>query len=244
MKPLASILISSYNFEKYVKDTLKSIENQNFPKDRLEVVVVDDFSSDSTVSKIREFAQEASFNLKLHANKSNLGRAYSKNLAFDLSQGDFIFHVDGDDLIHKEAVSKCMEVYNNNPEVGFVYTGHAAMKDESTFPISEEDIIYVRDSKPNFEIKSFLEGDYNYISHLKSVRRNFNVPFDSSFCYSDDADWLIRIGLNGVKFGNVPEVLYYWRKSNNSSTSNLSSSIRDNDHNKAFQNGLEVLNSR
>ena len=94
MKPLVSILIPSYNSEKYINSTINSALNQTYGN--IEIIIVDDGSTDSTLKIVNSFKAP---NIKLIAIDHH-GAAHCRNIAFQHSQGKFIQFLDSDDLLH------------------------------------------------------------------------------------------------------------------------------------------------
>ena len=88
-----SIITPTHNDEKYVKKTIESILGQTHKN--IELIVVDDFSTDLTVQVIESFHDER---IRLFINDSNKGAAYSRNLAISKATGDYVAFLDGDDV--------------------------------------------------------------------------------------------------------------------------------------------------
>lgn len=246
-KPEVSVLVSVYNKEHYIQDALASIAIQrNFPLKSLEVVVVDDNSSDSSFERAREFLDLEDFSYKLIKASSTGGPSRARNILMKKAKGKIHIHLDGDDLLHQHCVYKIYHVFQQNPCVGFVYSDHVSIKEEAKGPIPKpEQILKVKDDKPDFDIGSFLKGRYNYVGHVRAVRREENLLFDEEISYAEDADWIIKHGLTGVRFLHIPEMLYYWRR-NVEGLSEEFSRKRENDywHNFVFDRGLQEFKER
>ena len=93
MKPLVSILIPAYNAEKWIAESLQSAIAQTWP--RKEIIVIDDGSKDRTAEVARQFASKE---VKVISTE-NQGVSAAENLAFQVSQGDYIQYLDADDLL-------------------------------------------------------------------------------------------------------------------------------------------------
>ncbi len=93
MQPLVSILIPTYNSQEWIAETLRSALAQSWQ--RKEIIVVDDGSTDHTLSIARRFESNC---LKVVA-QDNQGAAAARNQAFSLSQGDYLQWLDADDLM-------------------------------------------------------------------------------------------------------------------------------------------------
>ena len=104
MKPLVSILIPAFNAERWIADTIRAALAQNWP--RKEIIIVDDGSTDQTLSIARQFASKT---VSVIA-QQNQGAAAARNKAFQLCQGDYIQWLDADDLLSPDKITKQMEL--------------------------------------------------------------------------------------------------------------------------------------
>ena len=98
MDLLISIIIPAYNIENYIVRCLDSLLNQTYKN--LEVIVVDDGSSDNTGKIIDDYASKYE-NIKV-IHKKNAGVSAARNSGIDVANGDYIGFVDGDDTVDKE----------------------------------------------------------------------------------------------------------------------------------------------
>lgn len=91
-----SIIITCYNREKLISRSIRSaLHQKNIDRDAYEIIVIDDFSSDSSLEKIIEFDSI----IKIIKNKKNLGLSKSRNKAIKVSKGKYILMLDSDDYI-------------------------------------------------------------------------------------------------------------------------------------------------
>ena len=104
-----SVLITVYNCENYLRDCLDSVVNQTFNKDLLEVIIVDDCSTDNSVEICKEYTINNP-NWKLIINKSNQGCATSRNIALKNATGNYIVILDSDDMLYKESLETLHDV--------------------------------------------------------------------------------------------------------------------------------------
>ena len=100
MKPLVSILIPAYNAEEFIADAIRSAIAQTWQ--RKEIIVVDDGSTDGTAEVARGFASKNVVVLS----KENQGAAAARNLAFQLSQGEYVQWLDADDLLAPDKIER------------------------------------------------------------------------------------------------------------------------------------------
>ena len=106
---LASIIISSYNYGRFLKEAIDSALNQTYP--RAEVIVVDDGSTDDSRSIIADYGDRIRPVLK-----ENGGQASAFNAGFAVSRGQVIFFLDSDDVLLPTAVEKAV-VFFDDPQV-------------------------------------------------------------------------------------------------------------------------------
>lgn len=107
---LVSIIVPVYNVAKYLNACLESIKRQTYGN--IEVIVVDDGSTDSCAKIIDEFATNDSRFIAIH--QGNRGVAAARNVGIEASHGDFLTFVDSDDWISNDYVSHLLELQDEN----------------------------------------------------------------------------------------------------------------------------------
>lgn len=110
-KALVSIALCTYNGETYLREQLDSIVNQSYTA--LELIVVDDCSSDNTLSILKDYAARHSF-IKLFVNPENLGYIRNFEKALQLCSGDFIALSDQDDIWDSNKIEKQVRAIGKN----------------------------------------------------------------------------------------------------------------------------------
>ena len=111
--PYLSVLTAAYNEESSIKETIYSIQNSDYPKKLLEIIVINDGSTDKTLQIIRKIK-----GIKI-INKANSGKADSLNQALKIAKGKIVAIIDADSFPDKDAFKK-MVSYFKNKEVGAV----------------------------------------------------------------------------------------------------------------------------
>jgi len=117
MKALVSIITPLYNSEKFIAQTISSVEKQTYQY--WELIIIDDASQDESVKKAEEFS---SINPKIKLVKlpENKGAAYCRNYATKLAKGDYIAFLDADDLWHPQKLEKQLVfMEKNNCDVSY-----------------------------------------------------------------------------------------------------------------------------
>ena len=95
-----SIIIPSYNCEKYLSRAIRSALGQNFPKDKYEIIVVDDGSTDNTPEVIRSFGNR----IRPIRLENNCGLPAARNVGIKNALGRFILNLDADDYLHMDCI--------------------------------------------------------------------------------------------------------------------------------------------
>jgi len=104
--PKVSVVVPAYNIQKYIKQTIRSIQNQEM--EELDIVIVNDFSTDNT-SKIIEEIRKEDKRIKVLNNKKNMGVLYSRCIGTLTSKGNYIFPLEDDMFLNKDIINK---IYN------------------------------------------------------------------------------------------------------------------------------------
>lgn len=99
-----SIIIPVFNTEKYVAKCLHSCLNQDFPLSDYEIIVVNDGSSDNSLSIIKDFASRYD-NIRI-VEQENQGLSMARNNGFDQSKGEYVWFVDSDDYIDENCLGR------------------------------------------------------------------------------------------------------------------------------------------
>ena len=108
-QPLLSVIVANYNNEPYIRDCFDSIMEQDYPT--LEVVVVDDCSTDNSAAIMNDYASKHPGLFNIFSNSSNRGVAFTRHRAVQEAAGEFITTLDSDDFYYdKRKLAKEMEL--------------------------------------------------------------------------------------------------------------------------------------
>lgn len=108
-----SIIIAVRNEEENIINLLSDISQQLFPKNQLEVVIVDDHSTDTTAKRIQEFARDSPLTIKLESLDKEEGKKAAVNKAVSISSNEFILTTDGDCRAECDWVSSMMSCFGS-----------------------------------------------------------------------------------------------------------------------------------
>ncbi|ULQ56257.1 glycosyltransferase [Flavihumibacter rivuli] len=115
-RPLVSVLMTSYNREKYIADAIESVLASTWKE--LELIICDDGSKDKTVEIARAYAEKDT-RVKVFINERNLGDYPNRNKAASHAQGKYLKYVDADDLIYPWGLAHLVECMEANPVAGW-----------------------------------------------------------------------------------------------------------------------------
>lgn len=115
-QPLVSVLMTSYNRDKYIADAINSVLASNYSN--FELIIVDDGSKDNTVNIIRSFADKDS-RVRFYQNEKNLGDYPNRNKAASHAKGKYLKYVDSDDYIYPWALENMVNMMEQYPEAGW-----------------------------------------------------------------------------------------------------------------------------
>jgi len=101
VKPIISAIIPVYNCEKTINAAISSIQNQIFTD--FEIILINDFSKDNS-SEILEYLKEKDSRIRIVKNKKNMGSLYSRSIGALISNGEYIFPLDNDDMFFSEDI--------------------------------------------------------------------------------------------------------------------------------------------
>jgi poly-beta-1,6-N-acetyl-D-glucosamine synthase len=110
--PFVSIVIPAYNEKNRIKPTLESVLKLNYPKNRFEVIVINDGSTDSTGKVVKEVIKNKAFNIKLF-DQENKGKGAALNLGLKKSKGEYFVCMDSDSFVSKDALHKLLPEFSD-----------------------------------------------------------------------------------------------------------------------------------
>lgn len=206
--PLVSVVIASYNRAQFVEDAIRSVQNQTF--DDVEIIVVDDGSTDSTHNILNNFGESISV-----INQLNQGRSSARNTGVNNSKGDYIAFLDSDDTWLYNKLAKQLDLLRKQPKVGLVHT-FSDVVDESGNVIrkytDQRNKLYQQSMKSGYSYENLSESCIMFLSTVM-VRRDCweSVGFmDINIPAFEDWDWYLRASRK-FEISILPEVLVHFR---------------------------------
>ncbi|MDQ7948512.1 MAG: glycosyltransferase family 2 protein [Pedobacter sp.] len=210
--PLVSIALCTYNGEKYLAEQLDSLVGQDYPN--LEIIVVDDRSSDSTLIMLEDYAARYPF-IKVFQNEQNLGYIKNFEKAITLCNGEYIALADQDDRWDLKKISMMVEQLNGHQ---LIYHDSAFI-DQSGKPLHKKmsDLLHMyagNDFKP-FVFFNCVSG---HACLFKKALTAYALPFPKNLFHDR---WLAYVATNVGSIGYIDKCLVNYRQHESSDTNIL-----------------------
>ena len=198
--PLVSIVLCTYNGEQFLKEQLDSLTGQTYPN--LEIIVVDDCSTDGTKELLMPFASQHD-NIKLYFNEHNLG--YNKNFgkAICLANGEYLAICDQDDIWFPEKIQRLIGAIGDN----WAVFSNSEYVTEQLKPMGRKLISnnILMDSYKSILMENFFTGHTSLLSR-KSMQNILPIPELGFYDW-----WIGFVCLYRKKLIFHDEVLTYYR---------------------------------
>lgn len=228
--PLAiSIIIPAFDIEAYLTPCLDSIVHQ--VNDNVEIIIVDDGSTDSTGSIADSFALEYDFIEVIH--QSNQGVSVARNRGLLEATGDYVWFVDGDDFIADGAIALLIKWLKDDP-VDIIFFKNLTFFTETKgfFSYAVNNTKFTKNNFINHISDLKKQGLISYSSCDKVVKRdllvNNNINFDTELTYSEDYLWNYQLFKAIKRFSYTNQTFYFYRKNRvGSATTQLTSNHLD-----------------
>ncbi len=232
--PLVSVLIAAYNHERFVQETIRSIIAQTY--ENIELIIIDDGSTDSTWHKIQELLPECEKRfIRVYAQtQENMGCALVSNKLISEAQGKYIYSIASDDLAKPQAIEKQVSFLEAHPDYVLVVGDNDIIdgqgqkiswdRNRNALPYDEGEyktfaqFLNVKNYGKDFgSYESLVKGNHipnGYLSRAKALK--------SILPYVKEApleDWFMHLQMSKLgKYGFIDEVLfsYRWHNENTS----------------------------
>ena len=221
-RPLISVLVTSYNYEHYLRQTLDSILDQTYKK--YEVIIVDDGSTDNSVELINEYTHRyPNFHLYQHEGGINKGLPASVKFGVEKAKGEYVAFLESDDYWRKDKLEEVVKMINKYPDAVLMSNGVFPFTDDidlNIFPTK----VYLGDIEKRLDEKNTIIADdndllFNIIPTMSSavVRKNIFANLNIEPIFPNYLDiWLYRQILKKYPLYHIPKLLTYWRVHNGS----------------------------
>jgi len=195
-----SVIMPTYNNEKYLEDAINSVLKQNF--EDFELIIINDGSTDGTKKILEKFTNNQ--RIKILNNEKNEGLVLSCIKGIEHSSGEYIMRFDSDDLLDENALLILSTILDKHPDVALVYSDYFHINEKG------ELIDYMRLPKPYSENK-ILDDPAKASMFRKSVYLEVGGYSKEISCHEKLDLWL-KILNKGYKVYKVDLPLFYYRQ--------------------------------
>jgi glycosyltransferase involved in cell wall biosynthesis len=210
-KTLVSVIVTAYNQECFLAETLESVLGQSYRP--IECVIVDDGSSDGTAKVAAGYVERSEPGMAFrHIHQENQGAQAARNNGVTACRGEYIQHLDGDDLLDKdklgtqvEFLSKsgrdCEAAYGDGMFLLPGENGYQAAEKFGTGP-SEDFVVTLLSGRFN--------ANFSYLCRRSAVQTT--GPWDPAIAINQDYEYFLRMACLGMRFQYVPGMTGFYRK--------------------------------
>ena len=117
--PYVSVLIDTYNCGRFIEQAIESVLSQDYALEQVEILVVDDGSTDDTAERVKKYGAKIRY-----LRKENGGQASALNLGFAESRGEIVAILDGDDWWAQGKLRTVLKALEENPQMAAVGHGY------------------------------------------------------------------------------------------------------------------------
>lgn len=201
-EPLVTVFIPVYNCEDYINECLDSILNQTYRN--IEVLLVDDGSTDRSVEKIKAYSDPR---IRLIRNERNMGIPFTRNVGLIEAKGKYMAIMDADDISSPDRIAKQVAYLEKNPDIDAVSSFYVKFGRQSekkvSFPFTRAEEIQI--------LLLFFNPIANPASmvRLETLRKN-KIMYNPEYFVSQDYDLWARLSTIG-KLEIIPEFLLKYR---------------------------------
>lgn len=224
-----SIIIPIYNIEKYIQRCIDSVLNQTHSN--LEIILVDDGSTDSSSSICDQYAQNDMRVKVLH--KDNGGPASTRRAGLEIATGQYVGFVDGDDYVEEEMFGYLLKQLVES-EADFIHSGFYKDKGQVQSNVCNfEDRIYdVHNEKVEFIKTHVLDSNKEYMHpsmfsklfKVELIKDSYGAVPDDMY-YGEDLVNLVSCILNAEKIATCGKSFYHYVFRENSITNDISKKL-------------------
>jgi len=210
--PKVSVLMTSYNYERYVEKAIRSIWIQNYPN--MGLIIVDDGSSDSSPSILNKLKKESPIEMTIIIQK-NQGPSKALNRALEEADGEIIALLASDDEMLPERLNQEIPYFLNNPELKVLYSSGQFISDKKVFGNVHNDIKKILKSGVESTRALVLRTAPGFYNQAMLAKRDFLFKIGGLYDGTNSDDWSINIrifkALNEREFQYIDRYAFLYR---------------------------------
>lgn len=217
---MISVIICTYNREKYIYNVLKSIAINDYPRENYEIVLVDNNCTDNTRSECKRFVQEFPDVAFRYFVETSQGLSHARNRGIKESTGELLVYVDDDALVNKAYLQTYASFFEQHPEIDAA-GGPIIPQYETEEPLWMSPVIkalltgykYLGDKAKEFPKNDFPGGgNAAYRSYVFDKVGLFNVELGrkgDSLVGAEEKDIFDKMTTQGMRFYYLPTAILY-----------------------------------
>ena len=219
IKPDLSIIVPNYNNGQYLEECLNSLIHQSHKS--IEIVVVDDNSSDNSMEVLNEFIKKDK-RLRVLQNKKNMGVGFSKRKGVQYSKAELVGTMGSDDVLTQDAAAKMINAHRKNPEASLVYSTHFICNERLKIININDKVEQIPDDETYLNYSKYTSESVSSFRVFKREYYNKTEGYSSRYKKAVDKDIIFKLEEAGkLVFMNQP--LYMYRHHPNNISRNLNS---------------------
>lgn len=209
--PKVSVIMPSYNKEKYIGKAIQSILNQTLPD--FELIIIDDVSSDASTDIIKTFWDPR---IRFFQNEVNQGIALTRNLALKEAKGEYIALLDADDIATEFRLEKESDFLDKNPEISVVFGSFDEIDEHDTpremYFTSLKNPAYIR---ARLMVQNVIPN--GSCMYRKAFIDQHGIRYRDGYWGMDDYLFWVECSLTGNITG-LPDLFLHWRNISENTT--------------------------
>ncbi|MCA0932654.1 glycosyltransferase [Lutimonas saemankumensis] len=211
-EPLASVIVITYNSEKYVLETLESTKNQTYKN--IELIISDDCSSDRTIDICESWLKKNKSHFRnsmILKSSENLGTVKNMNKGYQFASADWLKFIAGDDILLNNCIEDLVFYCKTHPSCEILFGKVNILSGKNIFPYQ------------NLEISTATENDQKKLVYhgsglpapgcmlSKKILDRFN-GFDESYFLMEDVPFWIKVVNEGIKIHFSEDTVVNYRR--------------------------------
>lgn len=201
-----SVVIPTYNDAEYIKSALQSVQSSAVA----EIIVIDDNSTDTTISTLKN--EQLVSNFTLLENVQNSGPSVSRNKGIVAAKSKWIAFLDGDDYWLPKRLEKMIAMVEQNPSIDIVFSDALIEQDGAMTDTRQSSLMPIPESTDNIREYLFKRNCINMCAVLIKTSLAKKILFDETLRSAEDYDFWIRVAATNSVFKYTSEPLVVYRK--------------------------------
>jgi len=217
-----SVIIPVYNQEKLLNNAITSVINQSFGFENIELILIDDKSTDNTKSVIESYAEKYDNIVPIFLEENSGNPSKARNRGIEYSTTNYIMFLDNDDEYDSKICEKLYDKIINDESLDFVACGFQTNSVDLNFDYNNSDFVKFEGNYPNSEWKNIMGGFWKMESKSMILFSLWNKIFKKSFLNGsnirfskylfEDVNFMTICFIHTSNFGILNNYIGYFHK--------------------------------